>query len=57
MLSCERFMVLPSFRTVKHLLVEQPDLQPVLDGLSGLPLLQTLSLINSDQSYTYRCNK
>ena len=51
-LSCERFIILPSLRTVKHLVVEQlpADLQPVLDGLRGLPLLQTLSLINSDNS-------
>ena len=56
-LSCERFMVLPSFRTVKHLVVEQPDLQPVLDGLGGLPLLETLSLVNSDESFDYCCDK
>ena len=56
-LSCEPFMVLPPFRTVKHLVVEQPDLQPVLVGLSGLPLLETLSLINSDQSSVYCCYK
>ena len=56
-LSCEPFMVLPPFRTVKHLVVEQPDLQAVLVGLSGLPLLETLSLINSDQSYAYCCYK
>ena len=57
MLSCERFMFLPSFQSVKHLVVEQSNLQPVLQGVSGLPLLQTLSLINSDESQTYRCDK
>ncbi|CAK0784202.1 hypothetical protein CVIRNUC_007406 [Coccomyxa viridis] len=56
-LSCDRLGVLPAFRAVKHLVVEQPDMQAVSDGLYGLPVLQTLSLINSDKSDAYRCRQ
>ena len=56
MLSCDRLGGLPAFRAVKHLVVEQPDMQAVSDGLHGLPALQTLSLINSDRSDAYRCD-
>lgn len=57
MLSCDRLGVLPAFQTVKHLVVEQSDMQAVSDGLYGLTALQTLSLINSDRSDAYRCDQ
>ena len=36
---------MPSFCSVRHLLAEQADLQPVIDSLPSLPLLETLSLM------------
>ena len=46
-LGCE-LVVMPSFQSVRHLLVEQPDLLPTIESLHMLPLLESLSLTTTD---------
>ena len=46
-LGCE-LVVMPSFQSVQHLLVEQPDLLPTIRSLYMLPLLESLSLTATD---------
>jgi hypothetical protein len=40
---------LPPFHNVRHLAVEELDLQCVLEGLHNFPMLETLLLINPDR--------
>ena len=42
--ACDAMLLMPTFCSVRHLLVEQPNLKPVIECLPGLPFLETLSL-------------
>ena len=43
-LACDAMLFMPAFSNVRHLLVKQFDLNPVIRSLPCLPLLETLTL-------------
>ena len=56
LLACDELLLMPCFWSVRHLLVEQSDFWHVVEALSGLPLLETLSLYSTGHMHDWqRC--
>ena len=47
----DAMLLMPTFRSVRHLLIEQPDLRPVIESLPDLPFLETLSLTMTEDEF------
>ena len=47
-LTCEALLFMPTFCSARHLLIEQPNFKPAIENLLGMPLLETLSLVNTE---------
>ena len=52
-MACDELLFVPTFCSVRHLLMEQSNLDPVIMTLSGLPVLETLSLIQIDAEFPH----
>ena len=52
-MACDELLFMPTFCSVRHLLVEQFDLNPVIVSLPTLPFLETLSLIQTQGEETH----
>ena len=51
-LACDELLFIPAFRSVRHLVVEQRDMDQVIKSLPCLPLLNTLSLRRSEDKHS-----